>query len=104
MQVAGTRGYDLSAHVARRMAPGDFDRYDLILAMDRFNVASLRSIAPTRAKRSIELLLEYGEEYHGEEVPDPYGGELRDFERALDMIEDGCRGLVELLVRRAPGR
>jgi protein-tyrosine phosphatase len=98
-QVAQARGYDISAHLARRVAPGDFDRYDMILAMDRFNVASLRNIAPTRVKRSIELLLEYGEEFHGEDVPDPYGGELRDFERAMDMIEDGCRGLVRLLAR-----
>ncbi len=99
VEVAKTRGYDISRHVARRITPGDFDHYDLVLAMDRFNIASLRTIAPTRSKRKIELLLEYGEEFHGEEVPDPYGGEVGDFERAMEMIEDGCRGLVQLLAR-----
>ncbi len=93
------RGYDLGGHLARRVGPGDFDAYDVILAMDRYNVAALGGLAPTRCKGKIELLLEYGERFHGEEVPDPYGGEVRDFERALDMIEDGCRGLVRLLVR-----
>lgn len=101
MQAAKKRGYDISKHVARRMTPGDFDHYDLILAMDKFNIASLRSVAPTRCKRKIELLLEYGDRYHGQEVPDPYGGEVRDFELALDMIEDGCRGLAQLLLRTA---
>jgi protein-tyrosine phosphatase len=96
---AQARGYELATHVARRVGPGDFDRYDIILAMDRYNVAALGTLAPTRCKGKIELLLEYGERFHGEEVPDPYGGEVRDFERALDMIEDGCRGLVRLLVR-----
>jgi len=96
---ARARGYDLGSHVARRVGPGDFDRYDVIVAMDRYNVAALGSLAPTRCKGKIELLLEYGERFHGEEVPDPYGGEVHDFERALDMIEDGCRGLVRLLVR-----
>jgi protein-tyrosine phosphatase len=71
----------------------------MILAMDKANVGSLRTIAPTRCKQKIELLLEYGERYHGQEVPDPYGGEIQDFELALAMIEDGCKGLVELLVR-----
>ena len=47
------------------------------------------------------LLLEYGERFHGKDVPDPYGGEVKDFELALDMIEDGCRGLAKLLARAA---
>jgi len=99
VEVARARGIDIGDHVARRISPGDFDRYDFILAMDRMNLASLRSIAPTRSKQKIELLLEYGDKYHGFEVPDPYGGEVKDFELALDMIKDGCRGLVKLLVR-----
>ncbi len=101
VELAGQRGYDLARHVARSIAPGDFDRYDMILAMDRFNLASLHSLAPTSCRQRIELLLDYGEEFHGEEVPDPFGGEMRDFERALAMIEDGCRGLVHLLQRGA---
>ncbi len=101
VELAKLRGIDLSQHVARRIKPGDFDHYDMILAMDKSNIAALRAIAPTRCKQKIELLLEYGDEFHGEEVPDPYGGEVEDFEHALDMIEDGCRGLVKLLVRQA---
>ena len=99
VEIAGKRGYDIARHVARRITPGDFERFDVILAMDRFNIASLRTIAPTRAKGKIELLLDYGDDFHGEEVPDPYGGEVGDFERAMVRIEDGCRGLVQLLVR-----
>lgn len=99
VEVAKARGIHIAGHVARRISPGDFDHFDLILAMDRSNIAALRSIAPTRSKRKIELLLEYGDKYHGLEVPDPYGGEVRDFELALDMIDDGCRGLAKLLVR-----
>jgi protein-tyrosine phosphatase len=99
VEVAKAYGVDITDHVARRVSPGDFDHYDFILAMDGANLANLRAIAPTRAKQKIELLLEYGDKYHGKEVPDPYGGELRDFQIALDMIRDGCRGLVQLLVR-----
>jgi len=101
VELAKRRGYDITRFVARRIASGDFDHFDHILAMDQSNIAILRKIAPTRSKRKIELLLEYGDRYHGDEVPDPYGGKPEDFERALDMIEDGCRGLAQLLLRNA---
>jgi len=96
---AKRRGYDITRHVARQITAGDLDRYDLILAMDKFNIASLRAVTPTRHKGKLELLLEYGEEYRGREIPDPYGKAEADFDRTLDMIEDGCRGLLKLLVR-----
>src|SRR5438105_15891267 len=44
VELAKTRGYDITG-VARRIAPGDFDHYDMILAMDRANLAHLRTIA-----------------------------------------------------------
>ena len=97
VESARRRGYDIQHLVARRIRPNDFDHFDMILAMDKSNLKNLRTIAPTRSKQKIELLLDYGDKYHGKEVPDPYGREGKDFELALDMIEDGCRGLVELL-------
>jgi protein-tyrosine phosphatase len=97
VELAKQRGYDITGCVSRRIAPGDFDRYDMILAMDRQNLANLRTIAPTRSKQKIELLLEYGDRFHGQEVPDPYGRTEKDFQVALEMIEDGCRGLAQLL-------
>jgi protein-tyrosine phosphatase len=99
VEIGKQRGYDITRHIARRIVPNDFDHFDLILAMDKSNLANLKTIAPTRSKQKIELLLEYSDRYHGEEVPDPYGGEVQDFELALVMIEDGCKGLVKLLVR-----
>lgn len=96
---AKRRGYDLTQMVARQVRSHDFDQFDHILAMDRGNLKHLQRIAPTRAKPKIELLLEYADKYHGLEVPDPYGGEAKDFELALDMIEDGCRGVATLLFR-----
>ena len=97
VESARKRGYDIDHLVSRKIKPDDFDRFDYILAMDKANVKDLKTIAPTRCKPKIELLLEYGGKYHGREIPDPYGKKGKDFEMALDMIEDGCKGLVELL-------
>lgn len=98
-RAAMKRGYGIEHQRARRVRPQDFEDFDHILAMDRANLVHLRSICPTRCKQKVELLLEYGDRHHGKEVPDPYGGQPKDYERALDMIEDGCRGFVRVLVR-----
>ncbi|QJR15683.1 low molecular weight protein-tyrosine-phosphatase [Usitatibacter palustris] len=96
---ARRRGYDLTRIVSQPLVPDHFDRFDLILAMDRGHQRHMLAIAPTRARGRIEMFLEYSEAFHGEEVGDPYGGNERDYEAALDRIEDGCRGLVKVLVR-----
>ena len=98
---ASRRGYDIPPSTARRIGPGDFDRFDLIIAMDKSNADDLRRFAPTRCKHKIEMLLDYSERFHGRDVPDPIGGDARRFDLALDMIEDGCRGLAQLLLRAA---
>ena len=98
-ETAKRRGYEIGHLVARRVKPGDFEHFDAILAMDRGNVASLRTIAPTRYKNKIELLLDYGDAHYGKDVPDPYGRPDKAFEQALDLIEDGCRGLSAFVLK-----
>ena len=99
VELAMKRGYEIGGSTARRIASNDFDHFDYILAMDKANLTNLRSIAPTRSKQKIELLLAYGDKYYGKEIPDPYGGNEEGFALALEMIEDGCRGLATLLLR-----
>ena len=99
IESAKKRGYDIAACVSRRIVGHDFDHFDMILAMDRSNVASMRAVAPTRSKQKIELLTEYADKHHGQDIPDPFGRQEKDFELALDMIEDSCRGLAQALVR-----
>ena len=99
VDAAKKRGYEIAHQVSRLIKPDDFDRFDHILVMDRKNLANLLTICPTRCKSKVELLLEYGDTYHGKEVPDPHGGPSKGYELALDMIEDGCKGLVQILAR-----
>lgn len=91
MQVAARlRGYDLSMLRARRLEPGDFDRFDHILAMDARNVAEAERIAPKGGRAQLRLFLDG--ETGPREVPDPYY--TRDFEGCLDIIEAGSRALL----------
>jgi protein-tyrosine phosphatase len=97
---AKRRGYDVTRVVARRIRPADFHRFDLVLGMDRANLAELRRMAPPH-RHKLGLLLGYGTLFGPREVPDPYGGGVAGFERSLDLIEKGCRALVQRIVAQA---
>lgn len=93
---AKKRGYDLS-HRARRFTADDFTRFDLVLAMDRENLASLHRLARGRGHAaSVRLLRSFDPDApEGAEVPDPYYREDDGFEHVLDICERACRGLLE---------
>ena len=97
IDVAARRNYEIEHLRGRQVGPSDFERFDYIIAMDEMNVRLLKGLCPTRLAHKIELLLDYGGEEDEHEVPDPYYGTMRDFEHALDLIEDGCRGLLEYM-------
>jgi len=97
---AAKRGYDLSQLRARPVSPDDFDRFDFILVMDNQNLRHLKSLTPSRCQHKLELLLDYTNDHAGAEVPDPYYGGSKDFERVLDLVEEGCQGLLDFLIQR----
>jgi protein-tyrosine phosphatase len=98
---AAGRGYDLSALRARRVERADFQRFDLIVAMDRGHLAALSRIADSFAAGKLKLMMSYASRFTDKDVPDPYYGGPQDFERVLDMIEDAARGLLEAFGRPA---
>lgn len=93
---AERRGYSLESIKARRVRESDFDEFDLILAMDRDNLANLRAGSDTAHHHKIRLFLEYSAGPEAE-VPDPYYGGATGFERVLDLIEDASERLIENL-------
>lgn len=93
-QTALRRGYDLSAQRARRALAADFDRFDLILAMDQDNMLNLARLARRDQAGRLRLLMSFATQHDADEVPDPYYGEGDGFERVLDYIEDACDGVV----------
>ncbi len=92
------RGIDISDLRGRQVGAADFEHFDYILAMDDGHVRHLMAMCPTRLKHKVERLLDYGGGHKQTVVPDPYAGKAKDFERALDLIEQGCAGLHDYLV------
>jgi protein-tyrosine phosphatase len=101
------RGYDGSAHRARQFQPSWFSQRDLVLALDRSNLADLRDMAPDADAAGPRLLLlrafdpalagpaeQAAADPHQGEVPDPYGGQPGDYALALDLVQAAVRGLT----------
>lgn len=90
------RGYRLDSR-ARQIRQSDFDDFDLLLVMDRENYRIITSKAPDEeSRKKVRMLTDYLQEHKNTDiVPDPYYGDLGDFDYALDLIEDACDGLLE---------
>lgn len=94
---ARRRGYDLSALRARQLTAADFDRFDLVLAMDEDNLATAARLCPPARRARLQLLMDYAPGAGTRNVPDPYYGGGDGFERVLDLVEAACEGLLAAL-------
>jgi len=88
------RGYDLSALRARKLEAADFERFDLVLAMDEDNLAQAARLCPPARRERLKLLMDYAPQTRTRVVPDPYYGGADGFERVLDLVEAACDGLL----------
>jgi protein-tyrosine phosphatase len=86
---ARERGITLEG-AARQVTPADFEDFDLLVAMDRENLAALRAIAPPGTEHKLRMLIA-----DGRDVPDPYYGGARGFEEVLDLVERACEQLLD---------
>jgi protein-tyrosine phosphatase len=91
---AARRGYDLSALRARQVERSDFERFDLILAMDGDNLELLEAACPPPLRHKLMGLMAFAPQAPFDHVPDPYYGGPEDFERVLDLVEQACEGLL----------
>jgi protein-tyrosine phosphatase len=98
IDVARRHGVTLES-VSRRVTVRDLQRHDHVLAMDDDNLAELNRLAGQAGiDARPRLLREYDPEAAGDlEVPDPYYGGARGFERVQSIVERACEGLLEAI-------
>lgn len=98
MQAAAAKaGYALEAHRARQLHATDFERYDLLLAMDSNNLRDMRRASGGKAHDRLALFLEWAGAVPPRDFPDPYYEELTAFTQSIVLAERGVQGLVERL-------
>lgn len=86
-------------HRSRVIRPSDFEYFDLIIGMDDRNIADLHDAAPSlEAEKKIARMSDFCIHYpNADHIPDPYYDGIDGFYNVLNLLEDGCEHLVELL-------
>lgn len=97
VKAAKQRGILIEGLRSRKIAPGDFDAFDLILACDNEHLQFLRRMQPKDSRAEVALFLAYAGATKENEVPDPYYGDAFQFEYVLDLIEAGVKPLIDKL-------
>ncbi|MBX9946783.1 MAG: low molecular weight phosphotyrosine protein phosphatase [Reyranella sp.] len=97
VEIAAGRGYDISAIRARQVVAEDIAHFDYPLAMDSSHLVAMRWLAPRALADKPKMFLSFAPPIGISEVLDPIGGPKAGFERALSLIEAGCKGLLDRL-------
>ena len=100
-RAAERRGVTLTS-VARAVRPDDFEKFDIILAMDDDNLRVLRKRAPAAHHHKIRKFRDLDPDDPGADVPDPYYGGDDGFEEVLDIVTRTGAVLLDDLRRTKP--
>ena len=93
---ASRRGYNLT-HRSRPVRTSDFQEFDIIVAMDDSNFDRLRAMAPSLSDEDkVVKMIDFVKGFpYFDHIPDPYYDGDQGFENVLDLLEDGCRNMME---------
>lgn len=94
---AKRHGIDISGFGARKVRAEDFTRFSHIFALDRENLADLRALKPAGAPAQLSLLLDHLPGHEGRPVPDPYYGDIDDFENVWQLVSAAAKALAKEL-------
>jgi len=81
---------------SRQIEASDLETFDLIVTMDESNLSDVRQLDPTGAFHAkIRALTSYCREHDDPRVPDPYYGGRRGFDHVIELLQDGCQGILK---------
>lgn len=84
---------------ARKINSADFDRFEVIVVMDKTNLRDVIELAPELEDRAkVRLFRTFDPGTDHEEIPDPYGGTDDDYDAMVDQVTAAAKGLVDSLV------
>ena len=93
---AKNRGTDISFLKARQFTVADFEKFDVIFAMDKNNKRDILSLGKTTEdKQKVHLLLSGISDQEEANVPDPYYGTSKDFEHVYDLVDKATNTIIQ---------
>jgi len=90
IEVARKNGLDITNQQSRKFIVEDFDRFDIIYAMDRSNKRNILSLARSQKDVAKVKLILNEVSSDDNEVPDPYYGEGDGFVNVYEMLDEAC--------------
>lgn len=95
---AAAKGVSMDGIIAKKVKKTDFEAFDMVLAMDGTHFKALKALAGPVHRPKVHYFMRFAHETTlNPDVPDPYYGSTKDFERVIDMIEQGVDGLLNHL-------
>ena len=96
IEIANKYTIDLNQQRARQFSRADFDKFDIIYAMDTNNYAHLISLASNETERNkIRMILNEINPKAYQSVPDPYYGGENDFQDIYNMLDKACDKIIQ---------
>ena len=90
IEIARKRGLDITNQRSRKFLQEDFDKFDIIYAMDNNNYHDILSLARSKEDREkVSLILNEISE-NNKDVPDPYYGGENGFVDVYNMLDEAC--------------
>ena len=100
---AQKRGLELVG-TARKFRALDFEKFDLILAMDRSNYQDILYLDRVeKYQDKVQMICSFATQHGDREVPDPYYGGQDGFNYVIDLLFDCCSGLLDYIVQEKLG-
>jgi len=96
IEIANKYTIDLNQQRARQFSRADFDKFDIIYAMDTNNYAHLISLASTETERNkIRMILNEINPKVYQSVPDPYHGGENGFQDIYNILDKACDKIIQ---------
>lgn len=93
MEVAAKNGFELT-HKARAFSETDFNSFHYIVAMDKNNLNNIKRLMPDETESKVLLMRHFDMMVKDGEVPDPYYGDMKDFEHVYDILDRSCEVML----------
>jgi protein-tyrosine phosphatase len=98
IEIAKSKGIDITDQRSRPLVMEDFVKFDYILAMDQSNLKNIYRLLGNRSTRAkIDLLLEFDPNSAIKEVPDPYYE--NNFEYVYQLLFKSCNHFLDSVLR-----
>lgn len=95
IKVMADHGIDISKHRMRLFREADFDHFDRIYVMDRYNYQDVISMARSETDNSkVDYILNVLEPGSENPVPDPYYGGIMGFEKVYDLLNQATERIA----------